>query len=80
MFIDEVYIRGCSSLSVPQLTWSAKALVQSYKALEFGSEHTVAYLPLSHIAAQVSPCTNTTGDPTVQLFGAQGFFELLTRN
>ena len=57
MFIDEVYIRGCSSLSVPQLTWSAKALVQSYKALEFGSEHTVAYLPLSHIAAQVSPCT-----------------------
>ncbi|CAI8030818.1 Long-chain-fatty-acid--CoA ligase ACSBG2 [Geodia barretti] len=41
-------------LSHDNLTWSAKALVQSYKAVEFGSEHTVAYLPLSHIAAQIS--------------------------
>lgn len=37
-----------------QLTWTAKCLGQSYGGLKFGEEHTVSYLPLSHIAAQTT--------------------------
>ena len=41
-------------LVVLQLTWSAKSLLQTYKSIEFACEHMIGYLPLSHIAAQVS--------------------------
>ena len=42
------------ALLVLQLTWSAKSLLQTYKSIEFACEHMIGYLPLSHIAAQVS--------------------------
>ena len=44
----------CALLIVLQLTWSAKSLLQTYKSIEFACEHMIGYLPLSHIAAQVS--------------------------
>ena len=37
-----------------QLTWTANCLRETYGKLEFGNEHGVSYLPLSHMAAQVS--------------------------
>lgn len=39
---------------LPQLTWTAKALLQTTEDIEFGVEQIISYLPLSHIAAQVS--------------------------
>ena len=39
-----------------QLTWTAKSLVATYSQMQYATEHAVGYLPLSHIAAQV---TNT---------------------
>ena len=36
-----------------QITWTAKALVDSYDNIEFGAEQLISYLPLSHIAGQV---------------------------
>jgi len=36
-----------------QLTWTANCLIETYGNLEFGNEHVISYLPLSHMAAQV---------------------------
>ena len=43
-----------------QLTFSAKALEQTFGRLEYGKERGVSYLPLSHIAAQVCAHVNPT--------------------
>jgi long-chain-fatty-acid--CoA ligase ACSBG len=40
-------------LSHDNLTWTAKTSIQSYRAIVFGAELSVSYLPLSHIAAQM---------------------------
>lgn len=41
-------------LSHDNLTWTANCLSEAYGKLEFGNEHTVSYLPLSHMAAQMA--------------------------
>ena len=40
-----------------QLTFTAKAFVQTYGDMKYGKEHEVSYLPLASIAAQVRACT-----------------------
>lgn len=41
-------------LSHDNLTWTAKALLQTTEDIEFGVEQIISYLPLSHIAAQMA--------------------------
>lgn len=41
-------------LSHDNITWTAKMLMKTYEQIQFGAEHIIGYLPLSHIAAQMA--------------------------